>query len=825
MNDSIMLLREKSVSKSVVDVSASQLNLFFDLIILDKINVILLRSKRNSSIKKCILSIKKNPDVLHPSMFKNPYILLAYGAPEMSLKNIIELLNIKTIQELETLDEEQLNTIVNRSQSSTLKKISESIVKFKADFERTNKETFIKDIILYYIFSVKEVSKKDSKYLLTKFVMESYPELDVCGESIDKITESLISDNYLQAYNEIIYFPSNIFYDNKFKRPEFTDTKIPLIKYMERDFNDKDLLQYRLKGMTLEEVGKIFGISRERVRQRQLKVLRHFDNVLELAKYKDIFETYFMKKTDFISLFHESPEVYELLRIMLIAGQKDLGYFVLESNKIKNKDKLEYLMNHKFYVTRFGEIKRISKSEFADEVLFSHKERVFTPEDFFKVYQAESVKYSQLGLEIPNSRAAEGVLLRSDYSLFTRGKKFRYYDYNYSEEDWLQLAELINTLDEGCYSTLKIFNENADLMKQLDVHDEYELHNLYKKKIHLLNDSIKMTRSPEFIINNIVKKSFVMNEMFNFSGKSLEKFLDYLYTEYGLKKNTMGAYTNANLKKYINEGIIVSSLEKIDVTVIENLQQHFILPIYMKPRVQEILNYYEQNLTTHLLDQLGYMMTGNVIFLKAFGNTTNAFSNFVFKEKRWRRTEDEVGQSKEMSSYLYKMEADRKIVMLGEGLYYSVSYLENRGISRKMLNDFVSTVYTFLPKKKYFSLHSLKEMGFKHPLIEFGFESILYERLLTTSKHFNPVNRKSPMLFAKGKPVPVTLEIFYSDKLIMFENGIDMYDFIDELDEEFRIEFDLDDIRIRLKRYGAFFSASLEKFYFDKETYLKEVYV
>ena len=33
------------------------------------------------------------------------------------------------------------------------------------------------------------------------------------------------------------------------------------------------------------------------------------------------------------------------------------------------------------------------------------------------------------------------------------------------------------------YSSLKIFRDNLDLMKEYDVQDEYELHNLLKKNL------------------------------------------------------------------------------------------------------------------------------------------------------------------------------------------------------------------------------------------------------------------------------------------------------------------------------------------------------
>lgn len=819
-----MILREYGASDKVVTAVAGEIETVFDLIILDKTANLLSRSNRKSSIEKSVALLRKFPEMVTPYMFESTFILVAFGAPESGIKTIVNELKVDKIRELVRLDEKKVSTALNRSFKSTMQKIDASIGNYQASFQKENKILLAKNIILYFMLRTREVLEISAVHLIQEFVNEHYPEMDFSVEMIAEALNDLLADNYLIIHQDTVYFPSNIYYESVIDSFQPQEMAVPLAEYLEGDFSDRDLLLYRLDGMTLEEVGQIMSLTRERVRQRQMKVLSCIGNILEVAKYRTIFETYSFTKEDFTTIFHEQPRVFELLKLLLISGEEDFSNYIVESQDLAGKDKLGYLMKHKFYLNRFGELKKINKSEFTGEVLYHNKDKTFNPDEFFRIYSEESKKYPQLGLEVPNPRAIEGIVLRNEYVISTRGHKFRYYDYNFSDDEYVVLSELVDSFEDGSYSMLKIFNENYEIMKRLDIRDEYELHNLYKRKDDLLGQRITLTRSPEFLVGDIDKKEFIMSELTRFSDCSIEDCLDYFYEEFGHKKNTMAAYFAANFRSFVSNGSISTATVQIDEDVLEEIKQLFTKTIYLKHQVIRILKDKGYQLNTPLLGWLGYYMTGNIIFKKEFGNVTSAFSSIVMKESRWRRTEDDLGRSKEVSSYLFNMEKNRKLVMLDEGLYGTTFFLEQRGIAVTMLNDFVNAAYEFLPPVKYFSLFSLVELGFEHPLLDYGFEKIFYERLITTSDKFNLVNRKSPMLFAKGKSSPVTLELFYSDKLALFENGINIFDFTDDLIKEFQVDFEIDDVKTRLKRYGVYYSKDLEKLYFDKETYLNEVY-
>ncbi|WP_440897414.1 sigma factor-like helix-turn-helix DNA-binding protein [Amphibacillus sp. Q70] len=825
MDMTFLSLQEIGLSNNVVNSICDQADTIFDLIITEKSNEILSSTNRKSNILKAISKAEDNLEWFTPLLFESPFILLGFGASKTALTKIVDAFNLTTIKVLINLSDEEIKRGMKRSFSSAMNKIRLAAKNYEDLLMKDEHQQRIKkNMVLFYFYSVREVQDKDVAYQVKEYIDEYFPSLKISEIEIDQMNKMLIESGYLYYHDDTYYFPTNIYYQSRYDSIEKPEPVVTLKEILAEDFKDMALLKHRLNGLTLEEIGNRFGISKERVRQRQARVLKSLGKVAEIEKYRKIFENYSFNKDGFISLFHEPPQVFELLDLFLKKGTEDPSYYVLESKDIPNSDKFKFLMKQRFFVTRFGELKQINKVDFAEEILFSHKSESYTPETFFQLYNSEASKYPELDLEVTSPRAIEGCISRSYYVISTRGHRFRYYDYNLSDEDIKLLNNKVDFLNKGCYSMLKLFNEDKEFMEQLDIRDEYELHNLYKRMREITSNKILLTRSPEFTVGDIKKKDFIMEEIRSFSDQKIEVCLKYLFEEYGFKENTMSSYISMNYKSYINDGIICAPLNDLDNELLENLKLYFLEDVYMKQDVLVILQEFGHTISSPLLGKLGYYITGNVVFKKEFGNVTNAFSSFVMKDAQYRRTNDSIGQSREMTSYLFKKETERKLVVLEKGLYVSTDFLEERGISPSFLDDFVNKVYNFLPKTKYFTLFSLEQLGFKHPLLDLGFESIFYERLMVTSNRFNSVTRKSPILFVKGKTIPATLELFYSDQLADFEIGVDVHDFVYDLNSEFGIDFNLDTIIIGLKRYGCFHSKELNKLYFDKDTYLNEVY-
>lgn len=829
MDYSIWILQKHGLSTHNITTISEQIISIFDLVINEKKEKIIRKTNRKHAIEKALEVIEDSPDFLNLNLIENPYILTGFKAPFNGLDKLIKSHNLTSISQLDAMSIEELDEKMFPSMRSTIVKIKQSVDAFYEAGK--DKEKYLKTIILNNLFKEKNITVNklaDATMLLPE---KYFDKFNISIEDMFSIFKKLINDGYISKNLNTYYFPTNYFYvsehdqirEEKTIKLENEIKVVNLLDYLESDFKDKDILLQRLKGYTLEEIGKQYDVSRERIRQRQAEVLQKAPDIYEVTKYKNIFEEYSFSKDEFTAIFKEDSKIYEFLSIVLKKGKKDTGEFILNSDKILGSDKEKYLKKHMYFLTRFGEFKRINKQEFLEEVLFKYKNKVFDSDSFAEIYNAEAKKYSHLNLEVSSSRALEAISNRSLFAINTYGRKLRYYDMTTSTDDEL-LSEIINTLDDGCYSMRKIINDNKELMIQLDIRDEYELHNYYKKRSDLLNNEIAMTRSPEFNVGNYDKKKFIEEYIIEFTEQKVKNLIDYLYTEYGFRKNTMASYIMSNFKEYVQDDRLIyikydsQQYREIDLT---NL---IYKPIYLKSEVMNKLKKINMKLNTVMLSRLGYYLTGNIIFKKKFGNVTRALSSIIESGDIYRRGTNLLEQSNEMSAHLANLERNRELVVLDENIYASTSFLEMKGISLEMLESYIKSIYHFLPKQEYFSLYSLESKEFKHTLIDLGFETIFYERLITTSNLFNPVTRSSPVLFAKGIETPVSLSKFFSYELEYYSNGIDIYDLRDSIKGKYNIEFDIYDIQDRCQQAGAYYSKEMEKIYTSKTIYLDEVY-
>ena len=82
-----------------------------------------------------------------------------------------------------------------------------------------------------------------------------------------------------------------------------------------------------------------------------------------------------------------------------------------------------------------------------------------------------------------DKRTIDAMLNRSYYVLTTIGDGYRYFNCFDIEENTKKELENLLDLEDGFYSTLFFFENTPLLMKELNIKDEYELHNLFRKAL------------------------------------------------------------------------------------------------------------------------------------------------------------------------------------------------------------------------------------------------------------------------------------------------------------------------------------------------------
>jgi len=810
MKQEIMWLRQVGITKPKLLKTINVISSIFDLIILNK-NKDIIQFKE---VKKIIeLLGVQGPAILY-NFPDNLFILLFYDISEKFIYELNVNLKITTISQLDILNNDEIQKSFSRKVSSQLIKLRLAAISYKEETDLGLDR--LEERLLFKLFEKKHQSINEIHHFFYRF--------GVSIEDSDNIIKKLVKENYLLIEENQVYFPSNIYYESIYKEKE---SKLYLSDFLNQSFKDKEILLYRLEGKTLEEIGNIYNISRERIRQKQKNLISNLPVIYELKKYERIFEKYDIDYESFKLIFHEPNQVYYFLTLTCQRGSEDFIEYVNTEESIPNRDKFSYYRLRKLYIDRFGRVKRIRKKEFLEEILYKYKANTYTSVELFPIYQQLSLNYPEFNLTVPSHRALEGLSQNSKYIISGRGNTFRYYDFNLPLQEEEELLNYIEDLADGPYSMRKVFIDNPDLMLQLDIKDAYELHNYFKRKnlATTLKNNMTLNRAPEFQLGEKDKKEFIEKMILEFNHHTINELTEHLEDEYGLQKNTMVSYITLYFRECLENGTINMDVNlEFDDLLLNNLRAELTQNIYSKKEITDIIEGYGEQLSIQLLDRLNFSMGRNIAYKKEFKSAINAFSSVVLKTPLWRKSDIREELWNEASSYLGYMERARQIFELDEELYCRRDFLEDKNISVKLIEDFVQNIYDFLPPTTYFTLHSLREQRFSHPLLDLGFEPIFYERVLSSSDLFNPVNRKTPFILGKGKTFPVTVDKFLGEELESFPLGINIYDFIDEIKEKYSVTFELDDVKYKIRRYGAYISNDLDKVYLNKEIYLDEVY-
>lgn len=259
---------------------------------------------------------------------------------------------------------------------------------------------------------------------------------------------------------------------------------VDFIAHIEDD-RIREILQSRIEGKTLQEIGEQYNVTRERARQLMQKGLRKKPCLRE-DKYTYLYDHYDFSFEDFTLAYNEPSETYyylEMVSQVNRAKRKPLEDLLTDTTITPELRKKAERAVYKQYISTDGIRVKKNRSTLVKHFVKTHCKKLTEYDVFFQKYH-EWLDALGLGSDTAlaiESRTYENKLNQCDYVLWNQWRSFRYY--NIPELDF---EELLSTLDLEQFdgvelSTLKLFRDYPDLMQQYDIHDEYELHNLLKK--------------------------------------------------------------------------------------------------------------------------------------------------------------------------------------------------------------------------------------------------------------------------------------------------------------------------------------------------------
>ena len=662
------------------------------------------------------------------------------------------------------------------------------------------------------------------KQILQVLIADGFLQLDKNGEYTMLAIDSL-------SFPEVLINTFNLnknFYDlNKINSQDDSQDdnqidmeSVTLEDFLKSDFKNKDYLILRLKGKTLQEIGDVFGVTRERVRQKLQKIARDIPRINEIERYREFFTNYRISKDLFINVFCSNEYVYELLSLLYKKGTESLESDILEGKF--DEDAKQFLLESSGTYLLNNNRKKLSREYIIIDILQRNKklQKYFSLDDIFYLYTEEVGNNEKL--KIKSTRSLSALLDRYSNIIFSFREGYRFHGIDYNNEIRQKLVEVFDLIADGAYDMNWIYEKNPVLMKELDILNGYELH-FFCKKYKILSNTVTLGRNPGFVKGKLTKREYILLELKKFNGSSLDEFIDYMVRNYGFNGDTLTAYVLSEFTNHIQNRVVYFEQDQY-YTQVSALKESLRDDIYEKNEFYSIvrrdLNLNEIN--SELVLNLGFVEKGGIIVKQKYRSGMEAFTTYILSHKIFHVGDKPIFRTNEYYSSIQRLESELQILKISETSYINVEHLENRGFDKKKLLQFISRVIDFTSDGEYFSIISLINNGFSDSLLEDGFELISLDRLISTSDEVKAVSVGFPNIYCRSK-TKKNLNEFLIDELLKCESA-NLEDFTDDINSKYGLNLDEYSVRVKLVEEGAYYSDILNKVYILKEEYLDEVY-
>lgn len=768
----------------------------------DKINKLIIHKPALvQKITEIIPSIKKE------ELGDNLYQLAHEGISGIIINSLIDLnFNYHDLNEL-TL--EMFNKMMGGNRKSVYKKIItafENVEKNKERIPLRKVKESILDILanlsLDETITIAEIEEK----------LSSKINLGINLKFVQSILAELRSINYIK-YND---------WGVKRNYPKLMD-------YLLEDFKDKEIFIKRLQGQTLFQLANDYQYSRQGVRNIEIRVIKRLPNFEEDLRYRSDFEKYDFPQDLFCNLFEEPIEVFNYLNAKYNKGNKG-NKSILEDIFNSKYTELQRRIILRYYnrlINKQGEIKEISKMNIFEEVVAKYAFDTVTDAEILEKFNEYIIKNNLPNSYLSVESSLRGISDRCQNIIRGKGNTYRYYDFDVVTNNLIDNLKMQLELDPGVYSMKKIFRDNPELMEEIDIRTEYELHNLYRRIIVVEN--VFYTRMPEFTVGNISKIDFLIGLFKEYSPIPIKEFVEQIEEVYGLRQDSLTSFIVSFLNEYLYEDIIKTDYVEMSKEEYYQLKSLLTEPIYKLEEVKRIgkqigEDFDEKFINNMTLSKVNYQIKSNFVLSNKYSSVDDYFRSMILSKDYFFNEHLAVYRTQSFGSVIYNLEKSFEIFKVEKDIYITYKKLSYSGILMEDIMDYKRALLDFIEEddNKYFTLYSVREEGFEHPLDNLGFSAIFYERLIWAFEDFRAIQTTTGYIFKKTNTIFSMREFLYD--YVSYRRVVKLEDLIDDIKGIYGIILEASKVIYLLKQTDIFYSEELYKFYIDKEDFFEEVY-
>lgn len=662
----------------------------------------------------------------------------------------------------------------------------------------------------------------------------------ILEESPDGINEDILLSNISglpfisEIYDSLII---SLIENHKIIRAgDLLQFKFPtLLSYAKEATNQRnfDILVKRLSGATLDELGCEYSLQRERIRQITTKILKLHPRVWE-DRYAKVFSTYNISEKNFCSAFKESQACYSYLNMIYGRGQCDIdelhddARFPLWIRQIGERIRL------RSYVELDGRLIHRDRDSLLNHLIQKYAVNDITYGEFKALYNTmlDNLDLSEDSKLTLAEHNFESKLALSHHLLWKRGQKFRYYDIDsYEYGDFLEQLRLIQYQNTEI-STLKIFRDTPELMKEYDIRDEYELHNLLKKICTQVDyPDLVFSRMPTIQFGNINRDAQVSELLFNTAPIAREEFAALYEEEYGVKQQTVLANYVNHIACYLQDDVYRVDVEALSEEMLEILCKRLHSPFYL---ISDIVGIYKEifpddtqpRINRYTLNQLGFHVYTNYVISKQYNSAVEYFHEVLTSSDLvdLGQYTSELTTLPAFTAEMYKERECYEIVEFQPQRYISIRRLNENGVDKSDIGDYCDKVAEFVSDGTYFTIRSLQDEGFAHMLDSLGFGDWFYASLLAEDKsRFSYRRLGSTRLFRKGY-LEVTITGLIEDILYSQDDlTIDIEDLRDILWEIYGIKESINKLAEIVRASSMYYDGITSKVYAEYDVYFDQI--
>lgn len=595
---------------------------------------------------------------------------------------------------------------------------------------------------------------------------------------------------------------------------------------------DCAVLTGRLSGKTLEEIGKEFNLTRERVRQIESKCLRKAPTLRE-DLYAFVFQKYNISEEDFLLGFREPEITYNYLSSAYKKGEHPIDALATDPDFPDEFRKAAERIVYKNYVVLSGERVLCSRAELSEYILRTAGTDGLTFEEFAQFYQMlledlnlqDNPKFSAMERGYSNKLAA------SDHVLWKYGQKLRFYNiraYDYTD---LLYGLNLNQHNDVEFSTLKFFREYPELMDDYDIQDEYELHNLLKK-ICTKEDypQVHFKRMPNIEFGSADRDGQVMELLLALAPVTNTDFAAAYEHEYGVLSQTVLANYMKNFDQYFYAGVYKIDAPMLSGIMVVRMKQilsgeFYLLSDIRKLYAHEFPQADPRLLNPYTLKSLGFRVYANYAIKDKYPSAVEYFRTNLTAEDMVNAQSfpQELLNTIAYTSEVYKLKAVYDILEYAPLKYVNIRRLKRVGVEKETLRDYCQKAYQ-AAHAQYFTICSLRKSGFAHALDDLGFGEWFYASLLSEYKeHFSCRRTGKNKLFRCGHE-EVRLTDFLEWLLYSCESlSMDIHDLTEMLSSDYNINLEWYKIVEMIKGSALYYDTITEKLYADYDVYFEEI--